>query len=168
MTCKNCKTKPIWEFTNQTRLCKNCFTDYFEMKVFKTIRKYQMLPENRIIKLEKNSTINTNILKYILEKKFKVRFSVKPNFSSKNLSQSAEKIFSNILKGKFKGPTPTNPPKPLYFLSNKEIKLYASLKEIKGKLPKQDKKIQELFQKFLTKNPDLEHNIINAFKQLSI
>ena len=43
MTCKNCKTKPVWKFTNQTELCKKCFCFYVESKVFRTIRKYGML-----------------------------------------------------------------------------------------------------------------------------
>jgi len=158
----------VWEFTNQRKLTKSGFIDYFERKVFRTIRKYNMLPKNKIIKLKKDLTLNTQILKSILEKKFKVKFVEQPNFSSKNLSQIAEEIFSNILKAKFKGLTPTAKPfMPLYFLFDKEVELYAKLKGIKGKKRKQNKKVQQLFEKFIEKNPDLEHNIVNALNQIS-
>ena len=55
---------------------------------------------------------------------------------------------------------------PLYFHSDKEIQLYAKLKKIRGEQKKRDGRIQSLFSKFITKNPDLEHNIVNAFDQL--
>ena len=166
MVCKNCKIRPVWKFTNQTQLCRNCFIDYFERKVFRTIRKDKMLFKGKIIRLKKDSTLNAQVLKFVLEKKFPVIFGGKPNFSFDNLSQAAEEIFSNILKGKFEGPKPNN--KPLYFLSDKEVELYAKLKGIKGKTRKHNKEIQQLFGRFTAKNPDLEHNIVNALGQISL
>ncbi len=167
MACKQCDLKPVWEFTNQIKLCKNCFCDYFERKVFRTIRKYQMLPEDKIIILKKLDDLNTVVLKKIIEKKFKVEFSSRPNFSAENLSDVSEEIFSNVLQGKFIGPSPEDLiKKPLYFLFDKEIELYAKLKKIKGKKKIRHKKVQDLFNKFLEKNPDLEHNVVNAFGQL--
>ncbi|MFH1521592.1 MAG: hypothetical protein ABIF18_01405, partial [archaeon] len=105
------------------------------------------------------------VLKKILETKFQVKISTAPNLSSDNLSQVAEDIFKNILKGKFIESEPSN--KPLYFVSDKEIELYAKLSNIKGVKRKQDKKIQDLFKKFLKKNQDLELNIIKAHSQLN-
>ena len=166
MTCKNCTIKPVWKFTNQTQLCKNCFIDYLERKVFRTIRKYQMLPENREITLKKDNSLNSAVLKSILEKKFQVKFSTKPNFSSENLSQVSEDAFSNIIKGNFAGKKPKdNISRPLYFISDSEIELYAKFKSIKEKAREKNKKIHELFERF-SKNPDLEHNIVNALLQL--
>ena len=165
---KQCDKNMVWEFTNQRKLTKSGFIDYFERKVFRTIRKYNMLPKNKIIKLKKDLKLNTQVLKSILEKKFKVKFVEQPNFSSNNLSQIAEETFSNILNGKFEGLSPdTKPFMPLYFLFDKEIELYAKLKGIKGKKRKQNKKIQQLFEKFIEKNPDLEHNIVNALNQIN-
>ena len=155
----------VWTFTNQRELNKSQFIDYVERKVFRTIRKYQMLPKDKIIKLKLSNNINTAILKKILETKFQVKFTKTPNLSSDNLSQVAEDTFRNILRGKFIGPQPED--KPLYFLSDKEIELYAKLKNIKGIKRKQNKKIQTLFSKFLKKNQDLELNIIKALKQLN-
>ena len=157
--------KTVWQFTNQRKLSKKEFIDYFERKIFRTIRKYQMLPFNKIITLKASLDLNTKVLKTILEKKFQVQFTSSPKFSSDNLSQLAEDIFRNILQGKFTESILKN--KPLYFLSDKEVELYAKLKNIKGSKRKQDKKIQALFEKFLKKNQDLELNIIKAFNQLN-
>ncbi len=160
-------TNTVWTFTNKKELDKSQFIDYVERKVFRTIRKYNMLPKNKIITLKKSNSLNTLILKKILERKFKVKFSTKPNFSSENLSQSAEDIFKNVLNGNLVGLRPEDKPfKPLYFLSDKELELYAKLTNIKGVKRKQDKKIQNLFNKFLKKNQDLEQNIVNALFQI--
>jgi hypothetical protein len=167
MSCRNCEKNTVWEFTNKTKLCKNCFTDYLERKIFKTIRKYSMLPESREIKLKKSANLNAKVLESILKSKFKINYSNKPDFSSKNLSDISEEIFSNILRGKFTGVKPQEKISfPLYFITDKEIELYAKLKSIEGKKIKRNLKVQELFKKFLEKNPDLEHNIVNAFLQI--
>jgi hypothetical protein len=157
--------KTVWKFTNQRELDKNQFIDYVQRKVFRTIRKEQMLPKNKIITLRKSNPLNTLVLKEILETKFEVRYDSKPNLSSDNLSQSAEEIFENIIKGNFNTKLKTNA--PLIQLSDKEIELYAKLKNIKGTPRKQNKKIQALFKKFLTKNQDLELNILKAQTQLN-
>ncbi|MEA3248254.1 MAG: hypothetical protein U9Q73_00955 [Nanoarchaeota archaeon] len=155
----------VWQFTNQRKLSKKEFIDYFERKVFRTIRKHQMLAHTKIITLKKSSDLNTKVLKTILEKKFQVKFTPKPKFSSDNLSQLAEDIFKEILKGKFLREKINN--KPLQFLSDKEVELYAKLKNIKGSKRKKNEKIQTLFEKFLKKNQDLELNIVKAFNQLN-
>lgn len=157
----------VWEFTNQRRLDKKEFVKYFERKVFKTIRKYGMLPEDRIFKIKKDERMNTKILKGILEKKFEVIYSKEPNISSKNLSDSSEEIFENTLDGNFDGPLAKDKPfRPLYFHSDKEIEVYAQLNKIKYEKPKRNKEIQSLFLKFFDKNPDLELNVVKALKQI--
>jgi len=167
----------VWTFTNKRELNKSQFIDYFERKVFRTIRKYDMLPrsridigtlgsapKNKIITLKKSSDINTIVLKKIIEKKFEAKFATKPNMSSENLSDAAENAFKNILKGNFKSKIPTNT--PLLQLSDKEVELYAKLTNAKGSKKKRDKKIQNLFEKFLQKNQDLELNVIKAIGQI--
>jgi hypothetical protein len=157
--------KTVWQFTNQRKLTKKEFLDYFERKIFRTIRKFDMLPKDKIIKLAKEDSLNYKVLKFVLEKKFKVVSG--RDFSSDNLSQIAEDIFLNVLKGKFASSKPDKGlKKPLYFLSDKEVELYAELCKIKAKKRKSNKKIQKLFEKFLSKNPDLEHNIVNSLAQL--
>jgi len=158
-------SKTVWTFTNQRELDKSQFIDYVERKVFRTIRKDESLPKDKIVILKKDDSINTAVLKNIIEAKFEVKFGAKPNISSENLSQSAEDIFKNSLKGNFKNYIPKNA--PLSQLSDKELELYAKLKNIKGVKRKQDKKIQNLFDKFLKKNQDLELNIVKAIGQIN-
>lgn len=158
--------KTVWKFTNQRELNKFQFLDYIERKVFRTIRKYQMIPKDKIIILTKSRDFNTVILKKIIETKFQVEISTNPNLSSDNLSQVAEDIFKNILEGNFKFQI-SNSKSPLLYLSDEEIELYTKLKNIKGTKRKQDKKIQTLFGKFLKKNQDIELNIIKAHSQLN-
>jgi len=44
MGCNTCKTKPVIELINKdTKLCKKCFIRYFEKKVKKTIRNYNLI-----------------------------------------------------------------------------------------------------------------------------
>jgi len=157
--------KTVWTFTNKKELDKNQFINYFERKIFRTIRKFKILPKDKIFKIKKSNDLNTIILKKILETKFQVKYSTKPNTSSDNLSQIAEDIFKNIIKGNFNNPQKTNA--PLIYLSDKEVELYANLKNIKETKRKQDKKIQILFKKFLSKNQDLEINILNAQNQIN-
>jgi hypothetical protein len=159
----------VWKFTNGKSLSSKEFLNYFERKVFRTIRKYSMLPKDKKIYVRKSDRISEVILKVVLESRFSVSFSNKFNFSGENLSSVTEEIFRNILDGKFLGPKPKSKPAcPLYFLSDDEIELYAKLKNLKGKKRKPDEKIRRLFDKFIAKNPDLEHNIVNALLQADI
>lgn len=169
----------VWTFTNKRELNKSEFLNYIERKVFRTIRKHNMLPKNITLKKLPSgkegtcgsaNTLNTKILKQILETKFPVKLIPTtdyqlPTLNSANLSQVAEDIFKNTLNGNFKNKSPTNA--PLIYISDKEVELYAKLKKIKGTKRKQDKKIQTLFQKFLKKNQDLELNILKAANQLN-
>ena len=41
--CKQCEIKPVYEFTNQRKLCNLCFIKYFQKKVLYTIRKFGMI-----------------------------------------------------------------------------------------------------------------------------
>ncbi len=41
--CEQCKTNPVWKFTNKRQLCKTCFAKYFRRKVNYTIRKFCLI-----------------------------------------------------------------------------------------------------------------------------
>jgi len=159
--------KPVWTFTNQISLGKSEFIAYLEKKVFKTIRQHGLLPKDKIFKIEKSNSIQANVLKYIIGKKFSVVDSKEPNTSENNLTIIAEKIFENILKGNYIGPKPKDTLNyPLYFVSDKELGVYSKLQGIKGTKRKQNTKIDSLFKKFTHKNPDLELNIVKALRQV--
>ena len=82
MTCPQCKLKPLYEFTNKTKLCKQCFAGYFEKKILKTIRKYEMSLSS--ITGDKND-VRHKILKIILNK-IKINRKSKNSASIKNLN----------------------------------------------------------------------------------
>ncbi|MDO8516565.1 MAG: hypothetical protein Q7S33_00410 [Nanoarchaeota archaeon] len=170
MTCTNCTKNSVWEFTNQTKLCKKCFIDYFERKIFRTIREFHIIKGKSVIYLKKENSLNNNVLKFVLKNKFSIKFSNNPDFSSENLSELAENNFAEILKGNFKllKSKKQNLFFPLQNASDKEIELYAELNKISGKKRKENKGIRELFERFMKKNQDLEHNIINASEQLEL
>jgi hypothetical protein len=156
----------VWTFTNKRELNKSEFLNYFERKVFRTIRKFGMLSkEAGRIKLKKSGSLNVVVLKSILEKKFEVKFSNNSNFSSDNLSQIAEDVFKNVLKGDFS--INERRDAPLIYLSDKEIELYAKLMGLKGVVRERDERIRDLFKKFLGKNQDLELNILKAQEQIN-
>lgn len=163
------KKKVVWRFTNGIELNQKGFCSYFEKKVFKTIRRFNMLKDSARdeIPISPSKDLNTVVLNSILKSKFKTKISKAPIFSSENLSDAAEDIFFNLLRGKFKGMKPSDSKnRPLYYLSDEEVKLYATIKKIKGAKTVRNKKIQELFSRFKKNNPDLEHNIVNAFQQI--
>ena len=43
MTCKNCSIKPVYIDESKKKYCSKCFVKYFEAKVFKTIRAYNLV-----------------------------------------------------------------------------------------------------------------------------
>lgn len=46
MACAQCQSNPVIQLpTSQDALCKSCFFDYFEKKVFKTIREYALIQD---------------------------------------------------------------------------------------------------------------------------
>jgi len=156
MPCKLCEEKPVWKFTNQRNLCSRCFVEYFEKKVKSTIRKYK-IPVNKIKGNSLKADVINNIIKGLPERKGKV--------SLDNLDNISNSIFYTVMHGdkkdlqilKIKN-------QPLYFLSNKEILLYAKIKRIKGKIEENRKliEINNFIQKIEEKNPDIRQNVVNA------
>jgi hypothetical protein len=160
MPCKLCKSKPVWKFTNKRQLCASCFTRYFEKKVRTTIRKYN-IPIYNIggsLKAKVIGNITKGIIKNLPQKKGKL--------SAESLNDISTKILYIMMhdnKDKLKTLLPRN--QPLYFLSNKEILLYAKIKGIKGRIEEKKGKMQEIdnFIKLIEKkNPDIRHNIVIA------
>ncbi len=49
MTCKNCKDEPVYVLQNHEQLCKQHFIQYFEKKVLRTLRTYQMVEKGDMI-----------------------------------------------------------------------------------------------------------------------
>ena len=157
MSCKQCKSKPVWKFTNQQQLCTACFIRYFESKVKKTIRKYQM-PISLLQEKTLKARVLNSIIKNLPERKGKL--------SDENLNDISNKIIEIIMYSKvndLKKLLPKN--QPLYFLSDKEIELYAKINKIKEKIDKPKSNLKEIdnfIAKIEEKNPDIRHNIVEA------
>lgn len=159
--------KKVWTFTNKISLDKGEFISYIEKKVFRTIRQNNLLPNDKTFKVKSSNSLNNKVLKKIISKKFEIVDSKEPNTSDDNLTIISEEVFSNILNGIFNGPKPNDKLiYPLYYVSDKEIELYAKLNNLKGERRAVNIKIDSLFKKFTNKNPDLELNIIKALKQI--
>jgi len=149
--------KFVWKFTNQRKLTASEFAKYFEKKVKETIRKYQM----PIGKLSKKGLKAESINKII--QSLPVRAG---KLNDNNLNDISNTILCIVMYGdkdKLRKFLPCN--QPLYFLSEKEILLYAKLKRIKGKIenPKgKSKQIDDFLVSLEKKNPDIRLNVVNA------
>ncbi len=167
---KNQNKKPkkiVWKFTNKTELTAQEFMHYFEKKVKATIRKYQM-PIQEIRQGNKKQDNKNNLNASVINSIIKNIHLRKGNLSSESLTDISNKILYAMMyqnSRNLKKLLPKN--QPLYFLSDKEIQLYAELKKIKGK-PKEsriNKKLNEI-SKFIEtieqKNPDIRLNIVKA------
>ena len=157
MTCKLCKKKPVWKFTNKSQLCANCFSQYFERKIKATIRKYNM-PIGKMKKTDLNAKVINNIIE-----KLPVRAG---KLSTENLNDISNTILYIVMyedEKKLKSLLPKN--QPLYFLSNAEILLYAKIIGIKGKIEKPIEKLKQIDDFLVSlekKNADVRQNVVQS------
>ncbi len=154
--------KKVWKFTNQRELTASEFVSYFERKVKKTIGKYKM-PIGTV----KGTSLNANVLNHIMgslpQRKGKI--------SEDNLDDISILILDEMMHGNFELSKFLPHNQPLYFLSDKEIQLYAKIKGIKGKIKEKNgnqKEINEFIKKIEEKNPDIRHNIINSLLKQNV
>ncbi len=69
--CKNCSKNPVFELKGKERLCKSCFIKYFEKKVRKTIRAYNLINKKDRILVACSGGKDSTIALYLLNKIFK-------------------------------------------------------------------------------------------------
>jgi hypothetical protein len=173
--CRLCETKPVYEFTNKRKLCKTCFIHWFEKKFLYTIRKFKMIDKGDIILVEDKKDFRGVVLKKLMEI-FSERAPVKVvgsgKFTSKAIALTsdteAEKIIQTLFNGKEKDlknflPTENKIIKPMYLFLDKEVLLYAKLKNLKFKKIKEKKdKLIYFLEDLEKKHPELKHSIINS------
>lgn len=70
MSCKNCDKKPVIKLISGKNLCKSCFIRYFEKKVLKTIKKYDLIGKKDRLLIAASGGKDSTVLMYILNKLF--------------------------------------------------------------------------------------------------
>lgn len=90
--CKLCSIEPVYEFTNQRKLCDKCFIRWFEKKVLYIIRKFRMIKRGEVVCIQSGDGFREAVLKKVLEmfaekvdvKLVKSRFENKKNKKGSN------------------------------------------------------------------------------------
>ena len=179
--CKQCETKPVYEFTNQRKLCKNCFVTYFNKKVLFTLRKYHLIKPSDIVgyKFGKGfrEVVLENILLFISEK-YGFQVVKLPNKKANKiavastLDSESHDIVNIVIKGDSSNlknilPSDGNFIKPLYLFLDEEILLYAKLKNLKyTKTKETNDRVNNFLNKFEEKHPEVKRAIVNSILEL--
>ncbi|MFW5847028.1 MAG: hypothetical protein ACOCUU_02600 [Nanoarchaeota archaeon] len=182
--CKICETKPVYEFTNQRKLCKRCFIKWFQKKFLFTIRKYKLIQNKEIILISKKRDFRNIVLKELMnlyiEKNPKAR--IISNKYQKHTKKATEKttdiisykIIKFILKNKPKKIREITPKYkktilPLYLFLDKEVLLYAKLRNLKFNKTKIKETTQEqrIINNLEKKHPEIKRAIIQSGLKLS-
>lgn len=192
--CKLCETKPVYEFTNKRKVCKNCFVRYFQKKFLTTIRKFNMIKRGEIIGYKKGNSFRDIVLEDLLfmfskngmveivkiqkldvrNQKSEIR-SRKSDFKiaiSSTIDSESDKIVHILIKGDSKNlkeiaPVDKKIIKPLYLFLDAEILLYAKIKKLKFKKEKEKKdKISKFIDELEKKHPEIKRAILNSYLEL--
>jgi hypothetical protein len=182
--CLLCETNPVYEFTNKRKLCKNCFIKWFQKKILYNIRKYSMIEKGDIIYYKKGNNFRDVVLEEILKilsEKMKIKVINSKKFLADKVtfSNSIDLISCNILnflikkdisKSKNLLPISNKNIFLFYFLSDKEILLYAKLKKLKFNKIYSEKKdiICSKIENLEKKHPEVKRSIVNGFVKLYI
>ena len=159
--CKQCETKPVYEFTNQRKLCVACFTSWFIKKVFYTVRKFGMIKNGDRIGYFKSEHFRAVVLEDVLkmlEKSGRIEIRKIParlrsqinildnkktrgSYTKLALSDTTDIVANEIVEEVIKSVSSAHPPtqkqksfkiiRPLYLFLDKEVLLYAKLRKLK-------------------------------------
>jgi len=184
--CKLCEIKPVYQFTNKRKVCKNCFIQYFQKKVLYTIRKFKLANHSDIIGYKDNRTFQDVVLEDVLKifsTKSRAEIIKLPSKKKTNkiaisntLDFEAEKIVHTLVKediSKLKDVASIQKIKnkvyikPLYLFLDEEVLLYAKLKNLKFKKISSKKDKLTLFVEDLEKkHPEIKRAILNYYLEL--
>lgn len=179
--CHLCKTKPVYEFTNQRKLCKRCFVNYFEKKFLYTVRKFDMIKRDDIMGYKKDNSLRgvvlENMLKFISER---AGFTIVklPNRRANKIADDScldlesENILKTVIQEKASElkkylPVCDKIIKPLYLFLEQEILLYAQIKNLKfSRKGEKENKIKIFLDNSEEKHPEIKRAIVNSLLEL--
>jgi tRNA(Ile)-lysidine synthase TilS/MesJ len=179
--CKLCETNPVYEFTNQRKLCKRCFINYFYKKFLFTIRKFEMINAKDIIGYEKKNDFKSVVLEEMLNfisEKYNFNIVKLPNKGvskiaiNYSLDSESEKILDILINKKASElkscfPIVGKEIKPLYLFLDEEILLFAKLKGLHFKEIKKNKDKVEIFaNEFEKSHPEVKRAVVNSILKL--
>jgi tRNA(Ile)-lysidine synthase TilS/MesJ len=181
--CKLCETNPVYEFTNQRKLCKRCFINYFYKKFLFTIRKFEMIGSKDIIGYKEGKDVKSIVLADMLQfisQRYNFKITQLPDKKANkialtsSLDSESEKILQILINGKSTElkscfPIVGKEIKPLYLFLDEEILLFAKLKELKFKESKGSKdKIEILADELEKTHPEVKRAIVNSVLKLNL
>ena len=180
--CKLCENQPVYEFTNQRKLCRVCFVRWFEKKFLYTIRRFSMIGREDIVAYENKGdfrgVVLENLLKMFSERSLVkiIKLPSKKKFTKKaipdTLDINSDKIIKDVVKGKIAdlenlGAVDGKIIRPLYLFLDQEVLLYAQIKKLKFKKTKQTKdKWTKFIDDLEKKHPEIKRAIVNSYLEL--
>jgi len=173
--CKQCSIKPVYVFTNNRKVCRGCYIRWFEKKFLYAIKKFGMVKKGDVIGYKKAKDFRQVVLEYLLEiynKKAPVKVVKKIKGVDKiaisiTSDQVSERVVDQVIQGNLSSlkikPVEKNIIAPLYLFLDKEVLLYAKLKQLKhNKYSHKKNFINDLE----IKHPELKHSIVNSYLKL--
>ena len=172
--CKLCETKPVYEFTNQRKLCKACYVKWFEKKFLYTIRKFKMIGSHDVIGYASKGGFREAVLEELLKmfaRKSMVKLFKLPSKSNKvaetlTTDLQADKIVHVLIQGGGKAGSAVEGKviNPLYLFLDKEVLLYARLKKLKFKVVKEEKdNISKFIDELEIKHPEVKQAVVRSY-----
>lgn len=179
--CKICETKPVHVFTNKRKVCKTCFIRWFQSKVLYTIKKFSMVKKGDVIGYKPGRGFREAVLEDVLryyETRAPVEVVKLPNKKvnkraiSSTSDMIAKEIVSNLINGNLKNikerPVEGQIIKPLYLFLDKEVLLYAKLRNLKfTKSKDSEDKLDRFIDSMEKKHPEVKRAIVNGYLVIS-
>ncbi len=175
--------KYVYEFTNQRKLTKAEFLKWFQKKVLYTIRKFEMIKNGDVINYENKGDFRGVVLEDVL-KMFSEKGNVEvhhiPTIKKRTTKKAlpltidteSDKLVHELIKGNTRNlkelaPVQGKIIKPLYLFLDKEVLLYAKLKNLKFKKEvKKKDNISEFVDDLEIKHPEIKQAIINGYLEI--
>ncbi len=180
--CKQCEKNPVYEFTNKRKLCKKCFIKWFEKKVFYVNRKFGLIKKGDVLVYKKENNFRGIVLEKILNllsEKIDIEIAKIKTKNKKckivvedTIDLTANKIVCEIIGGELKKFDEFKPIygkiiKPLYLFLDKEVELYAKLKNLKYEKKKEKRdKISSFINNLEKKHPEIKRAVVNGYLKL--